>query len=171
MARHAVLPSHAKLSPLFCFYSLRTIAFVLVAAGPLFASSLLNRLHIMMTTMLILTIFSLLAIFVVIKRLLPSTKKSSSNEIRDTHNNHSSSLEDDSDESASALALASSSKNCYVTLVQHDDEQHTFLDKQTSLIKRSSNNITNGEPTNASLRYDTSSTNVICESDEQHRTI
>ena len=58
--------------------------------------------------------------------------------IKDANNNlnNSSSIEDDSDEPALPL----SSKNCYVTLVQHDDEQNEYL-----LIKRLSIQNSNGD--------------------------
>jgi len=147
--------------------------------GPIFASSLLNRLHIMMTTMLGFTVLTLIALFFVLNRLRPLSQKTISDETKDANNNlnNSSSIEDDSDESALPL----SSKNCYVTLVQHDDEQDEYLynknSRQNSLTKRLSNNLTtNLDPqirssTNNSLRFDTSSTNVLCLSDEQHRTI
>ena len=65
------------------------------------------------------------------------------------------------------------SKNCYITLVQHDDEQNDYLpDRKTnSLIKRLSSNTSNGDIQNLSPRYDTSSTNVLCLSDEQNRAL
>jgi hypothetical protein len=133
----------------------------------------------MMTTMLALTVLTLIALFFVLKRLRPLSQKLITDEIKDGNNslNNSSSVEDDSDEPALPL----SSKNCYVTLVQHDDEQDEYLhnknSKQNSLTKRLSNNLTTSldsqrrSPTNNSLRFDTSSTNVLCFSDEQQRTI
>lgn len=126
--------------------------------GPLFASALINRLHIMMTTMLSLTLIILIALLFVLKRLRPLSQKISTNETKDTNNN--SSIEDDSDEPALPL----SSKNCYVTLVQHDDEQNDYSYKRNSLTKRTSHNPD-------SPRFDTSSTNVLCLSDDQQRTI
>ena len=91
--------------------------------------------------------------------------------------NNSSSIEDDSDEPALPL----SSKHCYVTLVQHDDEQNECLysksSKYNSLTKRLSNSLTPNidsqirSTTNNSHRYDTSSTNILCLSDEQTRTL
>ena len=118
--------------------------------GPLFASSLLNRLHIMMVTMLIVTLLTLIAIFIVVKRLRPSSEKTSSDDIEETDNhnhNHSLSLRNDTNESA--LVLPSPSKNSYVTLVQHDDGQtDDFSNKNSkhdSLTKRSSNKISNGD--------------------------
>ncbi len=156
-----------------------SISFFLSTVGPLFASALLNRLHIMMTTMLSLTLVTLVALFFVLKRLRPLSQKSVGNEIKDANHdlNHSSSVEDDSDEPALPL----SSKNCYVTLVQHDDEQNEYLcnktSKRNSLTKRLSNNLNSNldsqrrSPTNNSLHFDTSSTNVLCLPDEQHRTI
>ncbi len=126
----------------------------------------------MMTTMLSLTVLTLIALFFVLKRLRPlSQKTETQNENADLNN--SSSIEDDSDEPALPL----SSKNCYVTLVQHDDEQNEYLcnktSKRNSLNKRLSNNVDTQRrsPTNSSLHFDTSSTNVLCFPDEQHRTI
>jgi hypothetical protein len=121
----------------------------------------------MMTTMLTVTIFTLITIFIVLKRLLPPSQKPPSNDTKDAHNNnnnnHSSSIEDDSDEPAS---LPLSSKNCYITLVQHDDD----TTNDYSLTKRVSNQNSNGDIQNQSPRYDTSSTNnVLCLSDEQNR--
>jgi hypothetical protein len=120
----------------------------------------------MMTTMLTVTIFTLITIFIVLKRLLPPSQKTPSNDTKDAHNNnnnHSSSIEDDSDEPAS---LPLSSKNCYITLVQHDDD----TTNDYSLTKRVSNQNSNGDIQNQSPRYDTSSTNnVLCLSDEQNR--
>ncbi|CAF3371462.1 unnamed protein product [Rotaria sp. Silwood1] len=145
--------------------------------GPIFASTLLNRLHIMMTTMLGLTLFTLIALFIVLKRLRPLSHQSTSDEIKDANNNlnNSSSMEDDSDEPALPL----SSKNCYVTLVQHDDEQNDYIvnknSKFNSLTKRLSNSLTTNldsqirSSSNNTYRYDTSSTNVLYVSDEQNR--
>ena len=53
--------------------------------GPLFASLLLNRLHIMMTTMLTVTVFTLIAIFFVIKRLRPLAKQTPLENLKDLH--------------------------------------------------------------------------------------
>ncbi len=122
-----------------------------------------------MTTMLALTALTLIAIFIVVKRLRPTLKKPPLTDVKDTHNNnHSSSIED---EPISTSALPS--KNCYVTLVQHDDEQNDYslVKKQNSLTKRLSNNNSNGDISNQSLRYDTSSTNILCLSDEQNRAL
>jgi len=133
----------------------------------------------MMTTMLVFTLLTLIALFCVLKRLRPLSQTANSNEIKDADNNlnHSSSIEDNSDKPALPL----SSKNCYVTLVQHDDEQNECLynknSKRNSLTRHLSNNSTTNldsqirSPTNNSLRYDTSSTNVLCVSDEQNRTL
>jgi hypothetical protein len=133
----------------------------------------------MMTTMLTLTLLTLVALFFVLKRLRPLSQKPILNETKDANNNlnNSSSIEDDSDEPALPL----SSKNCYITLVQHDDEQNEYLynknSKPNSLTKRLSNNLTTNldlqrrSPTNNSIHFDTSSTNVLCLSDEQHRTM
>jgi hypothetical protein len=99
----------------------------------------------MMTTMLTVTLLTSIAILIVVKRLRPSSEKTSSNNIEDTdnnNNNHSSSLTNDSNQSPLALPLPS--KNSYVTLVQHDDEQTDDLSNKTcksnSLTKRTSNN-------------------------------
>ncbi|CAF4140160.1 unnamed protein product [Rotaria socialis] len=145
--------------------------------GPIFASTLLTRLHIMMTTMLGLTVFTLISLFIVLKRLRPLSQKIAPNELKDANNNlnDGSPIEDDNDESALQL----SSKNCYVTLVQQDDEQdeRSFSknSKYDSLTKRLSNSLTtnidsqNRPSTHSTHRFDTSSTNVICLSDEQNR--
>lgn len=50
--------------------SLSFLIFLFVV-GPIFAAALLTRLHIMMTTMLTLTFFTLIALFFVLKRLRP----------------------------------------------------------------------------------------------------
>jgi hypothetical protein len=128
----------------------------------------------MMTTMLAFTFLTLIALFFVLKRLCPLSQTTKINELKDANNNlnHSSSIEDDSDESALPL----SSKNCYVTLIQHDDEQNQYLynknSKNNSLTKRLSNiDSQRCSPTNNSLHFDTSSTNILCLSDEQQRTI
>ena len=125
----------------------------------------------MMTTMLGLTILTLIAIFFVIQRLRPSTEKSSSTDLKTTNDEHSSSLEDDSDEPASALAL--SSKKCYITLVQHDDEdeEDNYLSEKPSICKPRTNLNGNNDGFNATSRYPTSSTNIICQSDEQHQAV
>ncbi|CAF0940031.1 unnamed protein product [Rotaria sp. Silwood1] len=109
--------------------------------GPLFASLLLNRLHIMMATMLILTSFTLIAILTVVQRLRPQSQENLSNEIKDLHNNsdhnHSLSIEHDNNEQRSSL----SSKNCYVTLVQQDDDRsRNNTCQNSSLTKNLSNN-------------------------------
>ncbi|UJR15724.1 hypothetical protein I4U23_002659 [Adineta vaga] len=131
--------------------------------GPIFAAALLNRLHIMMTTMLVLTVLTLIALFFILKRLRPLSLKSDVSDRNDTNNNilnNSSSIEDENDDSALPL----SSKNCYVTLVQHDDEQNESLYNKNSKCNSSSN-------LDSQRRYDTSSTNVLCLSDEQNRTV
>jgi uncharacterized protein YpmS len=127
----------------------------------------------MMTTMLCLTILTLIAIFFVLKRLHPQTKQTPLNDIKDTHNNthnHTSLLKDDIEE---PISTSASSKNCYIALVQQDDEQNDYLLNENSLTKCSSNNKnhSNGDIQNQSLRYDTSSTNVLCLSDEHNRTL
>jgi hypothetical protein len=121
----------------------------------------------MMTTMLALTLLTLLALFFILKRLRPLSQKPVINEIKDEENNtlnNSSSIEDDSDEPTVSLPT----KSCYVTLVQHTDEQNEYLcnknSKRNSLTKRLSNNLDSHIN-----RYDTSSTNVLCLPDEQQR--
>ncbi|CAF1197478.1 unnamed protein product [Rotaria sordida] len=156
----------------------RLIMGVGTIVGPIFASSLLNRLHIMMTTMLALTVFTLISLFIVLKRLRPLSQNTTSDELKDANNNlnNSTSIEDDSDEPALPL----SSKNCYVTLVQHDDDtQNEYLynknSKYNSLTKRLSNSLTTNldsqirSSTNNTHQYDTGSTNVLYVSDEQNR--
>lgn len=157
-----------------CFYWFFSLA------GPLFASALLNREYIMMSSMLGLTVLTSIALLFVLKRLRPISQMNKKNDVKnepnDLNNNHSSSIEDDSDESALPL----SSKNRYVTLVQQDDEQQNYLSNRTSkgnsFTKRLSNNLTSSldsqkhSLSNNSLRFDTSSTNALCVSDEQHRT-
>ena len=89
--------------------------------GPLFAASLLNHLHLMMTTMLLLTLLTLISIFFVLKRLRSPSKQTPSKDRKEPHdnnNNHTPLLEN---QSLSTSGVPS--KNCYVTLVQHDDEQ------------------------------------------------
>lgn len=124
--------------------------------------------------MLGLTLLTSIALLFVFNRLRPlsqmNKKTDDKNESNDLNNNHSSSIEDDSDESALPL----SSKNRYVTLVQHDDEQQNYLSNRTSkgnsFTKRLSNNLTSSlDSQNHSLRFDTSSTNVLCVSDEHNR--
>jgi hypothetical protein len=136
--------------------------------GPLFASSLLTRLHIMMTTMLGLTLLTLVAIIVVIQRLRPLSTKLSSNDLNSIHDNHCSSPGDENNGQTSALTL--SSKNCYLALVQNDDEQHDCLLEKKSATKRTLNHNSNADLVNSTVYYDTSSTNIVCVSDEQHRT-
>jgi hypothetical protein len=122
----------------------------------------------MMTTMLTLTLLTLIAILIFVKRLRPSSKKPPLNDLKDANNNtttrnHSSSLED---EPISTSALPS--KNCYVTLAQHDDEQNDYLlKKSNSLTKRLSNENSNGDIKN----QDASSTNIIHLSDEQNQSL
>jgi hypothetical protein len=112
--------------------------------GPLFAASLLNRLHLMMTTMLVLTVLTLIAIFFVLKRLHATSKQVPSNDLKDANNhNHSSSLED---EPISTSALPS--KNCYVTLVQHDDEQ---IDQELNSLTKHVSNHSNDNLQNRAL--------------------
>lgn len=117
--------------------------------------------------MLALTFFTLITIFIVVKRLRPLSKNIPSNDIKDAHNNnhnHSSSLEDEP-----ILIPTSPTKNCYVTLVQHDDEQNEYLinKKSNSLTKRLSNNNSDGDI----HRFDTSSMNILCLSDEQYQAL
>ena len=124
----------------------------------------------MMTTMLVLTLLTLFALFFVLKRLRPLSQKPTPAEINDANNNnlnHSSSIEGDSDEPALPL----SSKNCYVTLAQHDDEQnesmHGKTTKRNSMTRHVWNNL--ASTLESQPRYGTSSTNVLCMSDEQNR--
>ncbi|CAF0906004.1 unnamed protein product [Adineta ricciae] len=131
--------------------------------GPIFAAALLTRLHIMMTTMLTLTFFTLIALFFVLKRLRPLSDLNNSSDRKDPTSpslKKSSSIADDNEDTALPL----SSKNCYITLVQQDDEQKPCLSKKNSKCNSSSNLV-------SQLRYDTSSTNVLCVSDDQNRTV
>ena len=156
----------------------RFVMGVVTIIGPIFASSLFGHLHIMMTTMLSVTLLTLIALFFVLKRLRPLSQRTPTNETKDIDENSkkNSSGEDSGDEPG--VVPLSSSKNCYVTLVQHDDEAaNEYLcnknSKTNSLTKRLSNNfdLQRRSPTNNSLRFDTSSTNVLCLSDEQQRTM
>ncbi|CAF0774850.1 unnamed protein product [Adineta steineri] len=118
--------------------------------GPLFASSLLQRLHIMMTVMLILTILTLIAICIVIKRLRPLSKNLPSNDIENIHNNnHNLSSKNDNNEIDSTMII--SSKNSYVTLIQHDDDLSNKNFKSKSPKKHLSNHNSNGEIQNQSF--------------------
>lgn len=97
----------------------------LFVVGPLFAASLLNRLHLMMTTMLVLISLTLISIIIVIKRLRPVSQQTPSKDLKDIPTNnhtHGSSVEN-----TSTINANLPSKNCYVTLVQHDDEQQDCL--------------------------------------------
>ncbi|UJR30895.1 hypothetical protein I4U23_018405 [Adineta vaga] len=101
----------------------RSVMGIGTIVGPLFASSLLNRLHIMMATMLALIFLTSIAILIVIKRLRPSTEKTETDDLEDINNNihnRTSSPKNDTNQSPSGLIL--SSKNSYVTLIQHDDD-------------------------------------------------
>lgn len=110
-----------------------------------------------MTTMLTLTLCVLIALLFVLKRLRPLSEKTvKSDEIKDANNNLKAS---DSEESGLPL----SSKNCYITLVQHDDEQNECTYNKNSKTKHLLDNDLH--------HYDTSSTNVLCLSDEQQRTV
>ena len=154
----------------------RSIVFSLLLVGPIFASSLLNRLHIMMTTMLALTVLTLIALIFVLQRLRPLSQKPLPVESKDANNNLNSSSPpaDDLDESAVSLT----SKNRYITLVQHDDEQNSSScptnGKSNSLVKLLSNNLDGQQQrssANNSLHFGTSSTNILCLSDDTHRTL
>lgn len=103
-----------------------------------------------MTTMLILTSLTLIAILIVLKRLRTTPQKNLSSDVIDTNNNknHLSSTEPDGNEQASALL----SKNCYVTLTQNDDEQN----------ERSPNN-------NCESNALTKSMTNSCQSDQQNQ--
>lgn len=139
--------------------------------GPLFASSLLTRLHIMMTTMLGLTLLTLIAIFIVIKRLRPISEKSLATDLQARRDDRSSSLEDDSDEPGSVLAL--SSKKCYITLVQHDDDDEDDEKHDKYVVERPSTgkSRSNNDGCVTTTRNRLSSTNIVCESDEQQQEV
>ena len=122
----------------------------------------------MMTTMLGLTLLTLTAILISIKRLRPISEKSSSTDLQATGDDRSSSLGDDSDEPASALALPS--KKCYITLVQHDDDEDDNEEKRDQYVLEKTANgkaRSNNDGFTGTTRYRTSSTNVICQSDDQ----
>ena len=111
--------------------------------------------------------------YCILKRLRPLSHTKTSNKIKDANNNinNNSSVEDDSNEPALPL----SSKNCYITPVQHDNEQKECLynknSKCHSFTKRLSTNSDSPVrlATNNLLRYDTSSTNILCLSEEQNQ--
>lgn len=131
----------------------------------------------MMTTMLLLTLITLTALLIILKRLRPLSERMKTAKTKDANNNlnNCSSVENEADEAALPL----SSKNCYVTLVQHDDEQNECLynksSKRNSLTKRLTNNSNTNldgptcSTSNNELRFDTSSTNVVCLSEELQR--
>jgi hypothetical protein len=126
--------------------------------------------------MLTLTLVTLIALAFVIQRLRPLSEKLVPTENKDANNNlrPSSSMENDSNPSSSGL----SSKNCYVTLVQHEDEQKPYVyqknGKSTTVNKYTSNTVDDHHQTHTPStncdRFDMSSTNILCLSDEQHRT-
>jgi hypothetical protein len=124
----------------------------------------------MMTAMLTLTFLTLIAIFFVVKRLRPLSKNTSLNDIKNAHNNnhnHSSSLENEP-----VLTSTLPLKNCYITLVPNDEQNDYLLEKKSnSSLKRLSINNSNDDLQNQSLQYDTSSTNILCLSDEQNRSL
>lgn len=102
--------------------------------GPIFASSLLNRLHIMMTTMLTLTLLTSIAILIVIRRLRPlaeQIQKDGSEDINNNKHNHHI-LSSKTDNNQSELGLILSSKNSYTTLIQHDDDDVFLSTKSQS---------------------------------------
>ena len=79
----------------------------------------------MMTTMLILILLTLIAMFFVMKRLRPVSQQTPMKDLKDTcANNH---LHNSSLENESLTNSTAPSKNCYVTLVPHDDEQNDYL--------------------------------------------
>lgn len=104
--------------------------------GPLFASSLLNHLHIMMTTMLALICLTLIAILIAIKRLRPLNKENPSNDKNLRHNEIKSSIEDQK-----LLTSTNSTKNCYVTLIQQEDEQNECLVNSTTNQQPNTSNL------------------------------
>lgn len=118
--------------------------------------------------MLTLTVLTLIALVFVLQRLRPLSQKPLPVESKDANNNLNSSLPpvDDLDESAVSLT----SKNRYITLVQHDDEPQKNA-QSNSLVKRLPSNL-DGEQrssANTSLHFGTSSTNILCLSDDTHR--
>ncbi|CAF0748194.1 unnamed protein product, partial [Didymodactylos carnosus] len=152
--------------------------------GPLFASALLNRLHIMMTTMLSMTFLTLMLIFLILRRLIP-LKNNDKDRVTTTNNN---SLEENGEEIA--FPLSNNNNHCYVPLCRDDDgtdEESCQLLKNSSpsLSKYISDSIEREKRSNeineecrtrsptiphsngGSLKFDTSSTNYSCQlSDE-----
>lgn len=79
----------------------------------------------MMTTMLVLIVLTLIVILIAIKRLRPVSQQTPAKDLKETcTNNH---LHNSSPENQPLTNSAVPSKNCYVTLVQHDDEQNDYL--------------------------------------------
>ena len=110
--------------------------------------------------MLALTSLTLVALICVIRRLRPLSEKHPSTNNTDANNNLNKNISVDENIDQSALPL--SSKNCYIILVQSPDKENGSSNlKSTSAVKRSS--------LNNSLRFDTSSTNILCQSDDQQR--
>ncbi|CAF1235078.1 unnamed protein product [Adineta ricciae] len=112
----------------------RSIMGIGTIVGPIFASSLLNRLHIMMTAMLILTLFTSISILIVIRRLLPLAEQTQTDGLEDInnniHNHHI--LSSKTDNNQSELGLILPSKNSYTTLIQHDDDDVFLRTKSQS---------------------------------------
>lgn len=75
-----------------------------------------------MTTMLTLICFALIAILIVIQRLRPLNKENTSNEKTIRHNEIKSSIDDQK-----LLPSTNLTKNCYVTLIQQEDEPNECL--------------------------------------------
>lgn len=126
--------------------------------------------------MLILTSITLIALIFVIQRLRPLSEKNGTVESKDANNNlNPHSLRD---EEAEQSIAPGTSKNSYVVLVQQDDEQnHSLLQRnsKTNSLKKLTTNNSDGNqrpaPNNHSPRFDTSSTNILCLSDDQQRTV
>ncbi|CAF0927002.1 unnamed protein product [Didymodactylos carnosus] len=151
--------------------------------GPLFASVLLNRLHIMMTILLCMTVLTLIFIFLVLRRLIPMTNNV------EKHINNSNNLVEENGQQI-AFPLSNNNNNCYVTLSRddngHDEENCKLLNNSSTLLSTSiSDSIEREKKSNeineecrtrsptishsnvGSSKFDTSSTNYICQlSDE-----
>ena len=84
--------------------------------------------------MLILTLFTSIAILIVIRRLLPLAEQTQTDGLEDinnnVHNHHI--LSSKTDNNQSELGLISSSKNSYTTLIQHDDDDVFLTTKSQS---------------------------------------
>ena len=127
-----------------------------------------------MAAMLTLISLTLMIAIIVIKRLRPPIRKTSANEIKDTHGNnpnHFSSFGDGTNQLTSIFP----SKNYDIATSQQNDEQYEHvLDNKSNhnpLEKLSSNtnNSLNGDMESRPLLRDLNSTPVFCSSDEQNR--